>query len=249
MKRKRKAEATKTLFSSLILLFIVAGCASTRYIANPSQPPPDLGLQSSADGIEARLHYIITPNGPGSWIKDAIWNEWVISVRNSSKSDITITDISLIDPRGVYVYSVYPSLAALQSASRNVLNEYKDWYANSVATEVTTNVAAQAVAKSAVKAAVDTHSNAPIYGAVYGVGYLSTVPSLVGDYRKEKDKKQIEAEFKKRTLLWPFSLSEGGAVQGSVFFPMIPQPKALVLNCVTATWARQQIKIELKKIS
>jgi hypothetical protein len=211
---RRNKKVIKNLFTTLIVFLWIAGCASTRYIAKPSQPPPDCGLQCSVEGIEAKLHYIITPDGPGSWIKKAIWNEWVISVRNSTKSDVTITDISLIDPRGVYVDSNFRSLRQLQLASSNALQCYKD---------LTVSLAVQGFALEAARQAYTVGGSTAQAFAGGLVDIADPLVSAIGEYRKEQDQKSIEAEFQKRCLICPFRLSADGYVRGSAFFPMVPR--------------------------
>ncbi len=108
------------------LLLALTGCvpATTRYIANPTAPPPDTGRRASSDEIELTLHYVIVPDGPGSWMKRAKWNEFVISMRNSTERDVTMERISLIDSRGVYLNSEYPSPFQFETASEALAKEY-----------------------------------------------------------------------------------------------------------------------------
>lgn len=58
-------------------------------------------------------------------MKDARWDEYVLTVRNISDKVLTVEKIRLIDPRGLYIESgVDPS--QLETLSEALAEEYKD---------------------------------------------------------------------------------------------------------------------------
>jgi len=110
----------------ILLCLIASGCATkSRYIKHPTAPPPDAGVKAKKSGIEVILHYVITPNGQGSWVKDAPWVEYVVTIKNYSNKSVSVTNYSLIDVRGVHI----PSGAdtdKLETESQYLVKIYKD---------------------------------------------------------------------------------------------------------------------------
>lgn len=230
----------KLLIVNVCLAVGVSGCfANTRYIVNPTAPPQDFSLAAGSGDIEAKVHYVIVPDGPGSWVQGAKWNEWVLSIRNVGQSDVRIGQISLIDLQGAYVGSQYASVHQLQSESDRWANIYKD---NVVSGAITSAIMAPAA--SAVMAAGSAVAGMPfiLLAQIAGGG--------ANPYLEAKDRESIQAEFEKRRLSAFLQLSGGGSVKGSVFFPLIPEPQALVVMFISpGNWKENQIKILLDKIS
>jgi hypothetical protein len=229
----------KLLIVSICLVVPLTGClTSTRYIASPTTPPQDSGLAALSGNIEAKLHYVITPDGPGSWVQGAKWNEWVVSIRNVGQSDVMIQKIGLIDHRGVHVGPEYASVHQLESESDKWARFYKDNYVGGAISS-----AIMAPAASAVMAAGSAAAAIPFI-------YLAQFAGSANPYLEAKDRESIQAEFAKRTLPAGLQLSGGGSLRGSVFFPLLPQPQALVMTYVRpGEWKETQIKIPLDKMS
>ncbi len=212
----------RVLTPMLTPMLLMAGCAGARYISMPTNPPPSLELKASDANVEIVLHYIIVPDGSGSWTKKAAWTEWRVTIKNAAPSDVSISEMSLIDPRGVYVGSQYATIGALESESAVLGKGYKDWFVGSAGGTAIATVGSSAAAE----AAISTGSMIPIYG----LSYLATLPSILFPYLEAKDREAVETEFHRRQLPSPLKLSAGASVTGSVFLPIVPQPKALVIG-------------------
>lgn len=232
--------ALLTLLLSVLMVGL-AGCAGARYISTPSNPPPSLELKASDANVEIALHYIIVPDGPGSWTKEAAWTEWRVTIKNASPFDVPISEMSLIDPRGVYVGSQYATISALESETVILGKAYKDWFVGSAGATAIATVGSSAAAQ----AAISTGSMIPIYG----LSYLATLPSILFPYLEAKDREAVEAEFHRRQLPSPLKLSAGASVTGSVFFPIVPRPNALVIGYRRSENEKpSQIKLPLSQL-
>ncbi len=81
---------------------ISAGCASSKLVNVPTEAPADLGFKASNQEMETQVHYIIQPDGPGSWVKGAKWIEFKVSLRTlrnriyHSKSSILLITAEFI---------------------------------------------------------------------------------------------------------------------------------------------------------
>lgn len=220
--------------------FSIWGCAATRYIANPTPPPADLALAARSEELEVKLHHVIVPDGPGSWVQGAKWNEWMVSVRNLTEADLQIMTISVIDPRGAYVHARYGiSPLELEQETERIVQTYGQTAAMMVA--------GPAIGQAVGQAVLATGSFVPYYGAnllIMGIGPMQA-------YMQAKDREAIGAEFGKRRLPLPLELSGSGNIKGSVFLPLVPQPRALVITYRKSRVefeSERQLKLSFEKI-
>lgn len=216
-----KKTVTQQVIVWMTVLFLLQGCASGRYIENRSTPPPDAGISSKDSNLEVTLNYVILPNGPGSWVKDARWDEYFITLRNLSNRPVTIEKVSLIDPRGVYIKSGL-NPGQLTSESEMLAEGYKD-LGMTVAIEA--GGAALWLASGAAVGAMG--AGALVLGPALllaGPGYL-----LYSRYAKTKDLENIAKEFQRREIS-NLTLAGNATTQGSKFFPIVPNPRDLVVD-------------------
>lgn len=217
----RKIEIIKGVIVMLGVVFLSA-CATSRYIEAPTTAPPELGISSSDDNLSVSVNSLILPGGPGSWVKGARWDEYVLTIRNLSDKPLTVEKIRLIDPRGVYIASgVNPG--QLEKLSEAMIEEYKD-----MGTMVAISAAPSVVAGAAMAAGA--------FGAAAGMVVLAPVAIIAGPayyfgkkYADQKDREAIEREFRRKNL-GNFTLADNATIQGSVFYPIIPNPKAIVFD-------------------
>jgi hypothetical protein len=223
------------VISCFVIVSLISGCAtSSRYVEAPTPPPSDMGIASRDNNISVTLNYLILPNGQGAWIKDARWDEYVVTVRNISDKPVTVEKIRLIDPRGLYIDGgVDPS--QLETMSEALAKEYKD-------------MGIQFAASTAIPVAVAA--------GVVGIGAMVLAPvALIGGgiwylgkkHADIKDSENINKEFNRRRLA-TFTLANNATITGSAFFPMIPNPKALVVDCRIGSEMRV-IEVSLEKLT
>ena len=161
----RKIEIIKGVIVMLGVVFLSA-CATSRYIEAPTTAPPELGISSSDDNLSVSVNSLILPGGPGSWVKGARWDEYVLTIRNLSDKPLTVEKIRLIDPRGVYIASgVNPG--QLEKLSEAMIEEYKD-----MGTMVAISAAPSVVAGAAMAAGA--------FGAAAGMVVLAPVAIIAG---------------------------------------------------------------------
>jgi len=68
------------------------------------------------------------------------------------------------------------------------------------------------------------------------------VGKMASNYAEVKDREAIQAEFTKRRIQY-LTMSGGGSITGSGFFPLVPSPKALAIDYVTQTKPYPQMGI------
>lgn len=201
--------------SAVVLTSIVfiSGCATTRFIGNPA-PPQELKISEKDETLEVVLNSLIIRNGLGSWVKDALWDEYALTVRNLSDKPLTVEKIRLIDPRGVYIDSGVDPLE-LESATKALAEVYKD-----AGIAVIVGAGATVIALAAPL----MFSPAVLLAAPLYLGY-----ELNKTFVATADREKIEKEFARRNLS-TVTLAGNATMTGSAFFPIVPSPQALVID-------------------
>jgi len=191
----------------LLVALSLSACASTlRYVSNPSPLPPDLGVSSGTEELNVSLNYVIVPNGSGAWVKGARWDEYILTIRNFSDKPLTIKRIQLIDSRGIYVEGTNPSQA--ESKPRG-----NDWLLELLLGDPYVLIMA-----------------APLIVVGSGVYWLIKPQSDKKHREHREHREKIEKEFTRRLAVSRSPLAGNAMITGSVFFPIVPNPKTLVIN-------------------
>lgn len=205
------------------------GCTAPKYKVAPKQTPPLvlLNLPSTEPPIEALLHTAIIYHGPGSWKRDAYWDEYVVTVANRGNALVRVESASLTDFQGQAIASGTAPWV-LESTSRT-LADRGFGFARNTAVQIGGGVTILAVG-GGIGAAVFSGITASGGAAIAGIWLL---PAVIGGtiYSNISNRRAIEREFERRRLVLPAELVPGHLVQGSVFFPISPGPRRLTLKC------------------
>jgi hypothetical protein len=209
-----------------------------RYIKEQT-PPYRLGISATEAGLEVFLDSIILPGGPGSWVRDALWDEYIMTIVNRGETPVTVDRVRIIDPRGIYI-DPGNTVIQVEEMSRDLVDAY-------------------AVAGISFALASSAAYVAWGLGAAGVVGGIALAPLAVvaapayflwKGSKQRKDRRRIDAEFSRRLMgaRNPYglggssmytslpgisaivTLGPGGAISGSNFFPMIPNPETLVVE-------------------
>ncbi len=212
-------------------LFAFTGCVSSKYkAAQKATPPPQLlNVAFAPAPLEATLATLITYNGPGSWKRDAFWDEYVITLHNPGREPLTVSSADLVDFADT---DRAPGNEpwALEKQSKTLEQQYKEAgvaFVRYTAPGVLIIGAGAAAMGSAgiFSAAFSTAAGATIIALpVYYVGVLT-----INHYNKVA----MEKEFNRRRLALPLTLAPGETRTGSLFFPMVPNPRSLGLRWFT----------------
>jgi hypothetical protein len=235
MKRSTICGNRRFLFGSVSALLLAAAglclvtaCVSPKYKRADKNTPPvePLNVKFPSSTLDTSLYTEISDGGPGSWKREAIWDEYVVIMHNEGDQALNITSATIVD----YAGAVRPAGKdpwALERESKTLEKRYRDGgidFARMAAPRVIATAAEPGVvagagigATGAVAVATATAVALPVYGV--------TIFSV-----NMHNKASIKKEFNRRRVPLPLTLGPGETRTGSFFFPMVPNPQALTLR-------------------
>ena len=209
-------------------LCLSSGCVSPKYKkADKSTPPAKaLNVEFPPAVVKASLYTQISDGAPGSWKREAFWDEYVVTLHNGGDQPLEIASATLTDYADA-PHSVGNDPWALEKESKTLEKRYQDAgiaFARMAAPRVIVSAAEPGLVASAgvgsagaAAAATITAVALPIYGAtVFGINM--------------HNKHEIHKEFNRRRLPLPLPLAPNETRTGSFFFPTIPNPRALTVH-------------------
>ena len=218
---------TKTLVASLLSAgALLSGSASNNDQTAQEGTPPlvPVNLVTVQPPVAMVLYTIITYDSPGSWKREALWDEYVVTISNQGAQLLTVASAALTDSAGTS-HAAGAGMQALEKRSTTLEQKYLD--------------SGLAFARDARPAAVPVGGGVRLVGAAGGVTSAGTsfavaaavVPVPAHYTRKivSLNKVYFASEFDERRLALPLTVAPGEVRVGSLFFPMIPNPRSLSL--------------------
>ena len=216
---------------------LLTGCVSTKYKKAPKDTPPPLALNLATvqPPVAVTLQTVIVFKGPGSWKKEAYWDEYVVAITNQGTTPVTFESAALYDALG-NVQSFGRNPWELEKLSRENLQKYQHygrkimigagltagWFTSVGLGYAATWVGNTALATTAAAVIVVI----PVWALSTGVRYMVA-------------RSAITDEFNRRRIAGPLVLKPGETRQGSLFFPISPGPQRLALRC----WANDSAQV------
>lgn len=209
---------------ALCVSLLGSGCVSRNYKPAPKNTPPPqvLNLALAQEPFEVGLNTLIAYNGPGSWIRDALWDEYVFTLRNPTSTSLTLSSFTLVDVLGTDL-SPGSDPAKLEQESILLEMKYKEIDLTFVRfTAVVILVGSQAASMAIVGAL-------SLSGTLVAVAATAVIiPVLIGVRIYQGNKQAaMKREFHKRRISLPLTLAPEETITGSLFFPMAAGPRSL----------------------
>lgn len=227
----------------------ISGCATAKYrLADPQVPPPvpfNAKATSELPPVTVVLHTVIVYKGPGSWKKEAYWDEYAVTVINRGSEPLTLDRAVIIDAYDQgRVAGADPWL--LEKSSQRILRDYRQskreillgvglattWLASGGA------AMAGLYGGSATAGLIGAYTVVAIPVWLIGRAVLNTVA-----------RQDVQDEFHRRRLPLPAVLQPGAERSGSLFFPVAPGPRHLRLRFVAADGSTREIGIDLSPLA
>lgn len=215
----------------LSVLSVLCGCVATKYqLAKKDTPPAQLlgvGFPPAAP-LQATLATLITYGGPGSWKREALWDEYVVELVNHGDRPLTIDSATLLDSKGT-PYAAGSDPWVLEKQSKKLEQQYRD------RGEAFLRAAGPGVLAVGVGAAAGSAAGAVLVSPALAGAAIAAVVVLPVYYLSvvginHHNKKAVMKEFERRRLALPLTLAPGETRTGSFFFPMVRSPSSLVFH-------------------
>ncbi len=218
--------------SVLMLLLALSGCGGTKVLKEPEPLVVTQSLATASDQrLAATLDWVIVRDGPGTWAKNADWDEYLIRVQNLSDDSIRVTNLTVLDSLGTRI-ETRETRKQLVKGAKETKRRYKDeGFKVKVGAGVGRLVAtagALAVGVSADGAAASSMATAT---ATAGVAGFIFVPVLaVGGVMRGVNNSKVNKQIESRQTLLPIVLQEEEEKSLDIFFPLAPSPRQVEIT-------------------
>jgi hypothetical protein len=223
---------------------VVSGCGGTKVLKDtqPLQVTQPLATTSERQ-VAATLDWVIVRDGPGTWAKNADWDEYLLRVTNLSDQPLQVTGVIVVDSLNARIAS-QPGRKQLVRESKANVRRFKDSGLKIKAGRGagTMLVAGAAVTTIGVTAASATVYTAAMSGAAAGAtagaavgGLLLLGPALaIGGIVRGVNNSKVNQRIEERQTALPLEVPVGQELPLDVFFPLAPSPQAIEVRYTDA---------------
>ena len=237
---KHSNDCSKFAIALLLSACLLAGCGGTRVLKEPQPLQTTKPLATESDErVTVILDWVIVRDGPGTWARNADWDEYLLRVSNRSALPIRINELVVIDSLNTRIASE-PGRKELVEGSKKTARRYKKTGIKVKAGHGsgTMLVTGAAVTVVGVGAAYGAASAALASGATSAGGAGTALGGLVllgpalavGGILRGVNNHAVNEEILLRQTELPLEVAAGEEVQLTVFFPLVPSPCALELS-------------------
>ena len=228
----------------LISACILTGCGGTKVLKEPQPMQITQPLAEAASPqVTATLDWVIVRDGPGTWAKNADWDEYLLTVNNDSGQPITITSLVVVDSLDAQAVP-QPGRKQLVKSSKKTARRYQESGVKVKAGRGagTMLVAGAAVTAVGVGATAAVGYGAAMSGAAAGTagaaagGLLLLGPALaVGGIVRGVNNSKVNTQIEQRQTTLPVEIPASEDTHLDVFFPLAPSPQRVELAYTDAT--------------
>ena len=208
------------LVLACITSLLLSACADSRLIRpqDAGEAPTIAVAARNPDGVGVRVRQRVLRDGPGSWIRDPSWDEYVLALDNGGVAEATVTSITLASA-ALDESQHTTERTRLESQSEQNIEALKRVGLGALLGTAVTSTAMTAAFMSAGWTLVTPA--APIAlaaGGIYAWFNLS---------QRNRDGAIIDHQLERRGLQLPATLPAGTDLAGSAFFPLTPAATTL----------------------
>ena len=223
-------------------VLLLAGCAGTKVLDEPTLPPDRNPLAVARDrATTATLDWVIVRDGPGTWAKNADWDQYLLRLENRSTTDLRITEVYVEDSMGTKVFPGRDR-KGLIAGSKQAADRYQDVdikvkAGSGTAVMVATVMGTTLVGGSVVGLGLAYSTFASLFGistsfgaavTTAGAGLVLIGPAMV--IRNRRNQRKVDARIQDIRSRLPFPVEAGMVKQAALFFPISPSPRHVVIS-------------------
>jgi hypothetical protein len=241
MTRKYKEVSMYSQSVGLQLLFtfaiactvILSGCGGTKILKEPRPLEITQPLVTTSDqNVSAELIWVIVRDGPGTWARNADWDEYLVNVVNESGEMIQIIDVTIVDSLGVR-QATNADYRELVNESKETTKRYKD---SNLTVKAGIGAGTIMAAGGAILLGASMGGAVFVEAAMIISGsFLVLVPAGVGvGIVRSNNKNKVAREIRKRHTLLPVTINSHEDLLLDIFYPLAPSPTQLEITYMVA---------------
>jgi hypothetical protein len=209
----------------------------------PIQTTQPLAIASDQQ-ITATIDWVIVRDGPGTWAKNADWDEYLLRVNNESDQPIQVTRVTVVDSLDTQIES-QAGRKQLVKNSKKTARRYKK---SGVKVKAGRGAGTMLVAGAAVTVVGVGAATAVAYGGIMGGaatagsagaaagGLLLLGPAIaIGGVVRGVNNSKVNKRIEERQTVLPLEVPANVEQDLDVFFPLAPSPKLVELVYSDAT--------------
>ena len=222
---------------------LLAACGGgTRLVKQPGSDAASMvqapaAAQASDGRLSASFHAVVLRNGPGSWAKNANWDEYHLQVTNLSASPLQLTGAAIVDSHGTRLPAL-DNRKQLQRASGANAKRYRD---EGVVITAGPGSARLVLAGAGLTAAGVGTAVGAAYGSLLGGGSAAGATAAAGALMlvgpafaiagivRAVHNGQVSDELARRAPDFPLLLAPGETRALDLFVPLAPSPGRIEL--------------------
>ena len=223
-------------------VLLLAGCAGTKVLDEPTLPPDRNPLAVARDrATTATLDWVIVRDGPGTWAKNADWDQYLLRLENRSTTDLRITEVYVEDSMGTKVFPGRDR-KGLIAGSKQAADRYQDVdikvkAGSGTAVMAATVMGTTLVGGSVVGLGLAYSTFASLFGistsfgaavTTAGAGLVLVGPAMV--IRNRRNQRKVDARIQDIRSRLPFPVEAGMVKRAALFFPISPSPRHIVIS-------------------
>jgi hypothetical protein len=228
------------------LMVFLTGCGGTKVIKEPKPLEITKPLAEGSDqNISATLIWVIVRDGPGTWAKNADWDEYLLKVINETENNIQIINVDIVDSLGVklatssdykeLVNETYHTTKRYRESNQKVKAGIGIGTVMAVMAVGGATFAGAAATATAVAPAAALSGGAGLGGAALAGGLFVLVPTVVViGLVRYSNRKKVTQEIQKRHTALPATISSHKELTLNIFFPLAPSPTQLEITYMIA---------------
>lgn len=217
--------------AAALAMSALSACAYNKKLDKRVPLEPKSAIATASDlRLSARIDAVIVRDGPGSWSKNADWDEYLLHVQATSGWSLDITRVVVIDSLGKR-HKPRAYMSELADESRAIAKRYED-----EDLEVTANAGAALfwtgyfVGGASAAAGLATLGTAGAAAGAAAGGLLVAPVLMTAGVVVAAQEYQVQREIDRRNTVLPLTLADQQDLPMTLYFPIAPSPQRVEIT-------------------
>jgi len=230
---------------AVCLATALSGCGGTKLLKEQKSMEVTTSIATTnSDELFGSLDWVIVRDGPGTWAKNADWDEYLVTIVNETDTEVHISGVTVVDLLGNRL-EPESQRKSLVKGTKRTAKRYKDEHievkagvgtGTLIAAGAAVGVVGTAVAVGAAQAAVLTGASTAGGAAAAAGGVVLLAPVLVvGGIVRGVNNSKVGKRIESRHTAMPAAVEADGIRQLDLFFPLAPSPQRVEIAYVSAS--------------